>query len=481
MPFGADRLRLASIHLMKFRTLWFVALAATWSGLAVAQTPPPKFDNSFVDGPALVKTWAPPVYPADALREQVGGGTVIRIVVDETGAITAARVLRASDPRLGEAALAAVKAWTFAPAVDGEKRVASCLDVPLSFDPKKGQKGWPASHMTNMNNQPRPAPVTGAEPNRTPTGEYPAVLTERKLPGSVDFACRVDATGRVSAPKILGTSHADFVLPALASLAKWEFTPSKQGDLAVATELVGEVSFDTIASNRAEVLAANGITATDGTVPEVRPQLAVVVDAVWPHERLLRGEAGEAMVEFTVGMSGSVSEVKVRSASQPEFGRAAEAAMEGWRFQRAITDGRRGPVLLVKKFEFVAVPLAGAEETKEATTVDEWTDLVQRARAGSISAAAGLDEKLTPLYRVPPPYPAALKAAGGPKGEALIEFVIARDGRVRLPRIVSATHEEFGWAAATAVAQWVFKAPLRGGQPVDVKVSIPIGFAAPEN
>lgn len=464
------------------RIILLVPLLAVGGAAVAAQNAAPVFDNSLVDGPALVKTWAPPVYPADALREQVGGGTVIRIVVDETGALTAARVLRASDPRLGDAALAAVKGWTFAPAVDGEKRVASCLDVPLSFDPKRGQKGWPASHMTNMNNQPRPAPVTGAEPKRTPTGEYPAVLTERKLPGSVDFACRVDAMGRVSAPKILGTSHADFVLPALASLAKWEFTPSKQGDLAVATELVGEVTFDTIASNRAEVLAANGITAPDGTVPEVRPQLALVVDAVWPHERLLRGEGGEAVVEFTVGMSGSVSEVKVRSASQPDFGRAAEAAMAGWRFQPAMTDGRRGPVVLVKKFEFVAVPTAGANETKDAELVkDEWTDLVLRARAGSIGVAAGLDEKLTPLYRVPPPYPAALKAAGGPKGEAVIEFVIARDGRARLPRIVSATHEEFGWAAATAVAQWVFKAPLRSGQPVDVKVSIPMSFAAPDS
>jgi TonB family protein len=459
------------------RVFWFCGALALLRLQSVAQTPPQKFDNSLVDGPAMVKTWAPPVYPAEALRENVGGIAVIRIVVDETGALTAARVLRAGDQRLGEAALVAVKAWTFAPAVDGEKRVTSCLDVPLTFDPKKGQKSWPASYMTNLSNHPRPAPVTGAEPRRTPTGEYPALLSERKLPGRVDFSCWLDATGRVSAPKILGASHADFVLPALVSLAKWEFTPSKQGDLAVATELVGEVSFDTIASNRAEVLAANGITAPDGTVPEVRPQPSLVADAAWPYAPLVRGEGGEAVVEFTVGMSGSVSEVKVRSASSPDFGRAAEAAMEGWRFQRAINDGRRGPVVLVKKFEFAAVPAAAANPEIQ----DEWTALVNRARAGSIGAPQGLDEKLTPILRVPPVYPAALKAAGGPKGEAEIEFVIARDGRARLPKIVSASHEEFGWAAATAVAQWVFKAPQREGRPVDVRVSIPISFASPQN
>jgi TonB family protein len=134
-------------------------------------------------------------------------------------------------------------------------------------------------------------------------------------------------------------------------------------------------------------------------------------------------------------------------------------------------------VVLVKKFEFAAVPAAAANPEIQ----DEWTALVNRARAGSIGAPQGLDEKLTPILRVPPVYPAALKAAGGPKGEAEIEFVIARDGRARLPKIVSASHEEFGWAAATAVAQWVFKAPQREGRPVDVRVSIPISFASPQN
>jgi len=36
-----------------------------------------------------------------------------------------------------------------------------------------------------------------------------------------------------------------------------------------------------------------------------------------------------------------------------------------------------------------------------------------------------------------------------------------------------ATSEESGWAAATAVSRWVFKAPRRDGKPVDVRVGIP--------
>lgn len=447
-------------------------LTATALGAAAAAP----LDNSLVDGPAMIQSWKPPVYPAAALQQKVGGRAVIRFIVDDKGVLTSARIFKAADARLGEAALAAVKTWTFTPAVENEKPITSCLDVILRFDPAKGQKSWPANHFTDMSNQPAASPMTSAEPKQTPPGEYPAILVERKLPGSVEFSCRLDATGQVLQPKILATSHTDFLLPALASLKKWEFTPAKQGDLAVPTQLVGEVTFDTIAGNRADVLAANAITAPDGTVPELKPQPVLVTDAVWPHGLLLRGDGGEAVVEFTVQMSGAVTDVNVRSASQPEFGRAALAAMEMWRFRPAITDGRKEPVILVKKFEFIAVPKVAPAEAQ-----DPWVELVNEARADALRSAGGLDERIEPLYQAPLRFPEVLKAAGGAKGEAMIEFVIARDGRVRLPRIVSASAPEFGWAAATSVSQWLFNAPRREGKPVDVKVAMPMSFDVPQS
>ncbi len=432
-------------------------------------------DNSLVDGTAMVASWTPPVYPPDALKEKIGGRTIVRIIVDERGAITEARILKAADPRLGEAALAAVKTWKFSPAMENQKPIASCLDVPLNFIAAAGNKSWPPSLMTEMSNQPSAASITAAAPKTTPPGEYPAVLSERKLSGLVRFVSPVDREGRLTGPRIVATSHADFVLPALEALARWEFTPAMQGDLAVATELVGEVTFDEIAGNRAEVLAANGITGPDGAAPAANPQPVVAADPVWPHELLMQGTSGEALVEFTVGAGGGVEDLKLRSASQPEFGRAALAALETWHFKPALSEGRTVAVPLLKKVEFIAVPVGATADTK-----DEWIALVRAARAGSIGEARGLDEKLTPVFRVPPVYPAALLAAGRPKGAAEIEFVIARDGRARLPRILSATQEEFGWAAATAVAQWVFRAPRRGGQAVEVRVRIPINFVPPE-
>lgn len=97
----------------------------------------------------------------------------------------------------------------------------------------------------------------------------------------------------------------------------------------------------------------------------------------------------------------------------------------------------------------------------------------------SVGRAAGLDHRLKPLWRGFPLYPPSLRDEQI-KGETQIEFIIDREGRARLPRVISASRDEFGWAAATAISQWVFERPMREGQLVDVKVIIPINFTPPK-
>jgi TonB family protein len=62
-------------------------------------------------------------------------------------------------------------------------------------------------------------------------------------------------------------------------------------------------------------------------------------------------------------------------------------------------------------------------------------------------------------------------------GEALIEFFIDEDGTVLLPRVVSASAPEFGYAAVQAVSQWQFEAPKRGGKSTVVRAQVPFNFA----
>jgi TonB family protein len=135
--------------------------------------------------------------------------------------------------------------------------------------------------------------------------------------------------------------------------------------------------------------------------------------------------------------------------------------------------GRAVAVPLMQRADFTAIPPDAKDDS------DPLVRLLVAIRAKQVGGSKGLDERLTPVYRVPPTYPGSLRKSGAPAGKAEISFIIDRDGRARLPHIVSATDPAFGWAAATAVAQWVFKAPVRNGQHVDVTARIPFDFKAP--
>jgi TonB family protein len=414
---------------------------------------------------ALLRTWVPAEFPADVASDVQNGSATVRVVVNEKGAIVGSRVLEASAPAFGDAALAAAKQWTFTPAVVNGKYAASCLDIPFEFT-----RGKPTPHTASPRPDlmPRAAPPTQASLADGPLGDYPATLVGRGLPGEVQFHCLVDAAGRASHLTILRASHPDFVLAAIAAFPAWRFEPAKQGDLPIATEMVGEVSYsDTKTPERSAVLQANGITAPDGSVPDAPPQPTKMTDPIWPYDAAINGKGGAASVEFTVGTDGATSNIVVREATTPAFGAALAAAVATWNFEPAIVDGKAVEVRLLKKAEFT-VPAADASP-------DDWNvRLVKAIKAGTITGGRGLDARLTPVYRAVPVKPASL--AEGAKGEAVVEFIIDRDGRGRLPRIVSATNDECGWAAATAASQWVFTPPTRGGKPTEVRVQVPMEF-----
>jgi len=444
----------------------FLALAP-----AFGAGPTPTPTDMPVNGAALLRTWMPPVYPPDALKERVGGMAVIRMVVDEKGAVASAHVLDASDPRLGEAALGAARKWVFSPALDDGRPVAMSMDAPVEFSPDTA--GRKPGLLPPADQTPQPSPKTPAKPNETYSADYPDSLLDRNLSGLVRFKCTIAPDGRAVAVRITAASHPDFILPALKSLDRWTFTPGMQGELPDESEVEGDITFDATAKGPAEVLAANHITAPDGTPPAAQPELRVAADPVWPYELLVAGEGGSADVTYMVGSDGQPSDVQVLSSTKPEYGKALVAAVEASYFVKAMDAGHAVAVALRQHAEFAAIAPDARDDA------DPMVRILSAVRAKQVSGSQGLDEKLTPIYRVPPAYPGALRRAGRPAGGAVIDFVIDRDGRARLPQIISATSEEFGWAAATAVAQWVFRPPLRGGQPVDIKVRIPFSFKAP--
>lgn len=420
------------------------------------------------EGAALLRQWVQPEYPESAAKAKKEGRVMVEFVVELDGTVSRATVAKSSDPQFDEAALAAVRQWTFSPGIADKKPVAMAMRAPVVFRlaqlSQKQPPGQPPAEEL-----PAPLKRVSAQIKLSPNPAYPAELAETGLNGRVELEFTVGTDGVAHAPKVLWTSHAGFVPAALAALATSQFEPAHQGPLPFPEVQKAPIEFSTLGLKRADVLKANHIAVTTSPVPSVLPEPTILLEPVYPAARLLAGESGEAVVEFALSDRAKVENIQLISATEPEYGAALLAAVSRWQFGPAMHEGARVPVVLRVTYPFTP-PVGGP--------VGRLVTELQPGGAG-VSGAKGLDQRLTLVWQVAPVYPAAQRAARV-AGEAKIEFIIDHEGRVRLPRIVSASHEDFGWAAATAISQWVFSPPTRGGQPTDVRVAIPISFPAPK-
>jgi TonB family protein len=76
-----------------------------------------------------------PVYPPSALATRRQAEVMLAVTVDADGHVLKADVLRSGGADLDEAAIAAVRQWTFAPATKDGKPMASRIKVSLHFAP----------------------------------------------------------------------------------------------------------------------------------------------------------------------------------------------------------------------------------------------------------------------------------------------------------------------------------------------------------
>jgi TonB family protein len=82
-----------------------------------------------------VLTQARPIYPFELRRAGLSGEALIDFIVDVNGAVIGAYALRASDIQLADAALAAVRQWTFRPGRNAAgEPMAVNMQVPIIFD-----------------------------------------------------------------------------------------------------------------------------------------------------------------------------------------------------------------------------------------------------------------------------------------------------------------------------------------------------------
>jgi TonB family protein len=430
-----------------------------------------EFQNDFKAPIETVYPLYPPEPGADWSEQQV----LVSFVVDTSGAVSEA-VAMSGPEKFHEAALTAVKQWKFQPILEHGQPVRRARQVRIPFFPT----GTPARSIAEDYNLTRihsPDTVPPGDPyNSEPL--YPVFLQSRRLSGNVELMLGINADGRVEGVEVGRAFHPDFLSAALDTVAAWECRPARCGLLNVKGRKGVVLSFYTTndegLNNSADWMERNGIFLREPANTKVvdyfdEPVEAVrMVDPVYPYELAVAGTRGGARVDFRIDARGRVGEVAVAEATEPAFGQALAAAITAWQFQPLRRRGEEVAALFSITWRFEA-PRADSAEQR----------LLTATGADRPVGGRELDRPLFPLFQRAPIFPPD-RLDAGEGGRAEIEFIVDRTGRVRLPRLRGANQPSFGWAAATALSQWLFETPLKNGQPVDVRVAVPMEFAPPE-
>ena len=357
---------------------------------------------------------------------------------------------------------ASLHRWRFAPARRGGVSAAAEIRVPFVLQPP--MKPGIVATMTPPRVIKQVRPV------------YPVTMRRSGMRGEVVVSFEVGVDGKVHNAVVQRSNHPSFDEPALVAVRQWQFQPGRQRGTPVATKLSVPIMFQIEGKpgGGAEAVRLTGgrdqSKLPEGLRYDTPPKPRATRNPVYPYPMLRTGVKGKAAVTLLVGPHGKVMDWRVLEATAPEFGLALGAMAELLEFEPALKNGQPTSAMLLVERTFSV----SATDTPVSTQDLALLRLEEKSPRKIVSAGA-LDTPLQPLSRRAPVFPAA-RPATETTGEAVIEFLVDQDGRARLPRVVSATEPEFGYAAAQAVAAWEFARPTAGGKAAVVRARIPFTF-----
>jgi TonB family protein len=355
----------------------------------------------------------------------------------------------------------ALKHWRFAPARKGGQTVAADIRIPFLFYP------------------PIPPVAGNQKPPRVIkqiTPEYPYAMRQSGLVAEVTLSFLVNVKGGVTNPVVIQSNNPVFDQPAIAALLQWKFEPGTIDGQPMNTPMTVPIIFSFNGEPGTEAVSVTRSSRRQqAKIPEelrydVAPNPRNYSLPVYPYSWLREGKTGKAIVLFQIGPQGRVTALKIAEAAQPEFGLALAAAAETYEFDPGLKGGHPVSTVLKTEKEFTT-------SRSDNLVVAEDLALLRREKKKpeTIVEADRLDAPLKPLSRKAPVFPVAPPAEVD-HGEAVIELLVDESGRARLPRIISATDLAFGYAAAQAVAQWLFEAPKCGGKATVARLRVPFEF-----
>jgi TonB family protein len=299
---------------------------------------------------------------------------------------------------------------------------------------------------------------------------FPASLVRSGAGGKVIVAFTVSEEGSVRDAVVTSSPQRLLNPYAIKAVGAWRFEPGTRDGQPAAFRLRASVDFsanDETSPDKSDF--SNALPSVKNKPYDVAPVARRQPLPVYPYEMVLSGQSGTADASFVVDYAGHPLFTVAAGSSDRAFGKAVIAMVEASEYSPGRKGARRVMSPTSEHFQFDGEASLNPDARRVLGEL--------RKPSPAILSITQLDERPKVIEQVSPAYPRALKD-DGLTGQAEIEFIVSRDGLVLFPRVVSATHEDFGWAAAVAVAQWRYQPPQKDGRNVDVRMTVPVLFTA---
>jgi TonB family protein len=209
-------------------SVFFVGLLflACSTGVSQAQTYAVSQEVDQTQGTALKFLKSPPAaYPDEAVRKQIEGKVVIKIVVDSSGKVSEARAL-SGPPELLQAALDSVKQWQFEP--PARAPVETTAEISFGFSTECPAAASDRGGVeTNGRLLDKDGKVVGTMDYDH--DELPRYFDEDRkagIAGEMDLSLTLDDQGEVKEVHVLKSLSPHLDTAALETVCKWTFNPT---------------------------------------------------------------------------------------------------------------------------------------------------------------------------------------------------------------------------------------------------------------
>ena len=182
------------------------------------------------------------------------------------------------------------------------------------------------------------------------------------------------------------------------------------------------------------------------------PKLIKKIDPVYPDEARKAGLEDTVVLEATTDTQGNVVKIEIKKGKHEILNQAAIDALEQWKYEPAIIEGKLMPVEFTVTCRFKL-----KNKSKE--------DLIKIPE----------NTKLKRVKEVKPIYPEAARKANK-SGEVTLEVVIDTEGNVKDVKVIEGEYDILNQAAVDAVKQWKYEPYKINDTPQKVRYTVKVQF-----